>query len=367
MKILIFPKDINPYQELLYSPMRNNQNVRTKYVRRLPIFGAFLLPIIVMFRRIQGYRLIHVHWPAFTLDLPLSFNKKLSYYFFIYCIGIIKKLGFVIVWTVHNVMPHEPQTSNDRKTAAFLASEADAKIVHSSYTIEQMKELYFDTERAAVIPHGNYIDVYPRNMSRADARKRLQISSDKKVILFFGNIRSYKGVDDLLDAYRRTGNAKTCLVIAGSCDDSKLRRRIIESQSTMNIIFYDGRVRDEDVEVYFNACDLVCLPFKSITTSGSALLALSYGKPLVAPSQGSLLDMPKDVGYFYDPHAKNALEVALAMALKDKELAKRCRKAFAYAQTLSWDRIALETYELYQEVLEPETMPRNQGRANKKT
>lgn len=104
--------------------------------------------------------------------------------------------------------------------------------------------------------------------------------------------------------------------------------------------------------MYLRASDIVCLPFKTITTSGSALLALTFGKPIVAPRIGAIQDIPSDVGVLYDPRNNNALENALAEALSSSsKLFDMSRAAQKYSDTLSWDKIATRTFKVYEDVL----------------
>ena len=110
--------------------------------------------------------------------------------------------------------------------------------------------------------------------------------------------------------------------------------------------FDEGYAPDEKVPLYFAAADVVVLPFREVTTSGSAVLALSLGRPIVAPRIGALRDLPESVGFLY----KNGeLVAALSEALNaaPEELADRSAAARGYADSLSWDHIAAATLEVY--------------------
>jgi glycosyltransferase involved in cell wall biosynthesis len=142
------------------------------------------------------------------------------------------------------------------------------------------------------------------------------------------------------------------LIIAGKCLDETLNHKILEAQNNSNIDYYEGFIENSDVATYFKACDIVCLPFKAVTTSGSALLALSFGKPLIAPRTGALLDVPEDIGYLYDPTTPDALRKSIAKAIKEKaKLREKGDAALAYAKNLSWDSLAETTYKVYENVL----------------
>lgn len=356
MKILVFPYDKNPYQNLLYKAMKEEfPDLKVTYFRRLPFIGALAFPAFAVVVRVFGYQIIHIHWPAFSIGGKHSVFKKFSYLFFKLCMSTLKLTGYRIVWTVHNVLPHEPQTSNDLLLMQELSRSANAKIVHSSYTVNQMKIRELSIDNIVVIPHGNYINVYPDTISEAAAREKLNLASDEFVILFFGLIRQYKGVDSLLEATKELSQkySKLRVLIAGKCLDPEIEALIGNAGKEFNVSFHNGYVPNEDVATYFKAADLVCLPFKSITTSGSTLLALSFGKPLIAPRSGALTDLPENVGFLYNIAEASELKKALMNALDNKALTQeQGRNAAQYAKMLSWDKIANLTYKVYLSVLE---------------
>ncbi|HEV2413129.1 MAG TPA: glycosyltransferase [Candidatus Saccharimonadales bacterium] len=267
-----------------------------------------------------------------------------------------KLLGYRIVWTVHEVIPYNACTSNDVSVAKILSRISDAKIVHSKSTISQMRVMGLSTRNTILIPHGNYKNAYSDNLSASESRKRLKIKSHEMVILFFGLIRPYKGVDQLLDSF---GNLKAKfpdlhLIIAGKSRDEKMSLQIQQVAKNGNVIFVNDYIEDTEVGKFFKAADVVCLPFKTTTTSGSALLALTFGRALVAPKVGSLVDLPSSVGYFYDPADSTALEKNIEKAIKNRqEVRIMSRNAKRYANSLSWSSIAEKTLQLYSSVLKP--------------
>jgi len=354
MKILVYPKDANPYQSLLYTAMKkDNPKIKIRYIYNFPLLGSLPLLIIAPFMRILGFKLIHIHWPSFGMRLPSKINQAASYYIFLFTLKWLVLLRYRTVWTVHNVLPHESKTTNDLLCMQKLSFIADAKIVHSKLSLHQMDELGLSTNNTFVIPHGNYIGVYNDEVSRRHARAQLNHKEDEFVILFFGLIRPYKGLEALLDIIEANETyEQTRLVVAGMCSDASLRNRLIKLRDESKINYFDGRVPDENVAMLFKACDVVCLPFKTITTSGSALLALSFGKPLIAPLLGTLTDLPRDVGFFYDPNDPNGLENSIEIASsRTEDVSKISNNAYKYAKTLDWGTIGLQTNNLFLKVL----------------
>jgi beta-1,4-mannosyltransferase len=353
MKILVFPAYTNPYQSLLYGAMAAlRPDLEVSYSRYHRTLGSLPLLTSLPWKRFRGYRLLHIHWPSFGLSRNGPLSRHIASLMVPLTIYFAKLLGFRLVWTVHNVLPHEPQTLDDAKAARFLSRNVDAKIVLSHPAIRDMRCHGLDVNHVWVIPHGNYLGVYPDVITRSAAREHLAVRDNEILLLFFGRMRPYKGVSDLLSAFDRLNCPAAKLLLAGRVLDQALQREIRRATQKSNVIAHEGHVSDKDVATYFKASDVVCLPFRAITNSGSALLALSFARPIVAPRSGSLNALPSSVGYLYDPTSPGALDRSLADAISDHGgRAERGRAARAYAATLRWDAIAADTLRLYAHLL----------------
>jgi glycosyltransferase involved in cell wall biosynthesis len=262
----------------------------------------------------------------------------------------LKLLRFRIIWTVHNVVPHEGQTASDNEIAHRLAAEASAIIVHSPETLLQLSSLGLDESKAVVIPHGNYVDHYGAIPATIEARRNLGIAPTDRVLLFFGNIRPYKGIEDLLSVWDDLQSSAKTLVIAGTCSDADIMNSIRQAEKKAgNIRSHLRYIPDGEVSTLFAACDGVCLPVRNATTSGSAILAASFGKPLIAPRVGGLRDIDENAGFFYEPDLGGSLqdEVDSFFSAGADELGRRSRAAKRYADELSWPKIAKMTFSVY--------------------
>lgn len=353
MKVLVFPRDpgSNPYQKLLYDQLQKEQ-VEIEYLE-YSIRNLLLLPLILSSKYREGFRILHLHWPNFYVYKKIRFVKFASFLLSSYCIRAIRFSRLKLVWTVHNVLPHQSETSNDLAIAKYLAKHSSAKILHSKFTIEQMRELSMDTSNCHIVPHGNYEGVYPNNVTAKAARKKLGIDKAALVILFFGTVKEYKGVDSLINTFEKLDKQNVWLVIAGKCTEEVLKRKISEAaKRSGRIIFHPGFVTDDNVATYFQASDIVCLPFKSITTSGSALLALTLHRPLIAPATGALLDIPEVAGFFYNPLDINGLAGSLKLVIDNPKLIEdKVVGAGKYVSSISWNKVALQTKKVYDLVL----------------
>ena len=258
------------------------------------------------------------------------------------------------MWTAHNVLPHEGRDAYGRRITQYLAGVASTVIVHSKEATIELASLGISADKkTVVIPHGNYDGVYPTNLTRTQARAKLGIQPNDTAILFFGLIRKYKGVENLLQAFEQLQRPNVRLIIAGECQDAGLAKTIAKAaRKNKYILFINKSIPDIEVSNYFSAADISCMPFKNITTSGSAILAATFGKPLVAPKIGAMRDIPANVGVLYGPAEPDALLHALQKVLTSKQQRAEMSKASrAYAETLNWASIAAKTYEVYARIL----------------
>ena len=191
-------------------------------------------------------------------------------------------------------------------------------------------------------------------MTRLAARKKIGIKAGERVIFFFGAIRPYKGIEGLLEAFSKLESSNNLrLLIAGACLDNDLRKVIRgAARRDRRIIFADKLIPVKDVAMYFSASDIVCLPFTAVTTSGTALLAMTFGKPLVAPRSGAIKDLPSSVGVLYNPSKMHALSHGLTRMLSaDTDVTAMQKAAAAYAASLNWQTIAARTHDIYEATL----------------
>lgn len=346
MKVLVFPQDANPYQEQLYQPMRKHGLVVTylKLWGKSYTIGTLLLPIQLLLLRLQGYKIFHLHWTfPFVFPFKGKFWTVLSTVQFFVIITWIKVLRFHIVWTVHNVLPHNPQFLDDILAHRYLSGIVNRKIVHSNATIDQMHLYKYNTENVTVIPIGSFVGVYPNNITKQTAKKNLGLEQ-RFVYLFFGRIERYKGVIELISAWHHMPPQAVLLVVGDVRD--KLLQEQITSQSNENILFRLGYLPDDQIQLYMNTADIVVFPFNRITTTSSVLLACSFAKTFIAPLKGNIQELPSDIGFFYQ-EGQDLNKVLNHIYLNQDQIAVKELSAYQYAKSLSWDNISNQTIAIY--------------------
>jgi beta-1,4-mannosyltransferase len=355
MKILAFPKDSNPYQEFLYKELRSKYNLTVEYYeneffdKHAFILGIPAMPFRLLNYRLKGFNVFHLHWfYGFLIPIKKPLNYYLSSLYIYAFILFLKLLRFKIIWTVHNIEPHSREFLNDKSIYKFVASFSDKLICHSESTINDLQDIGINTNKVEVIPIGNYISIYENVINRNEARMKLNLNNEDTVLCFFGRVMKYKGIEELLPIFKNLNNKNIKLIIAGKCDDQELKNTI-ESYKNLNNLILDLRfISDNEIQMFMNASDLIILPFKKITTSSTVIMAFGFSKSVIAPRIGAIKDFPDEIGFFYNNKDVNGLENAINKSINDKSLIiEKGHAAFKYAQNLSWDKIAEQTYNLY--------------------
>jgi glycosyltransferase involved in cell wall biosynthesis len=358
MEVLVFPRDPNPYQELLYKEVAA-LGVEVIYLGRVTPFGSLnllLLPAELAVRRMRGARIVHLHWVwAFlwpeTDRFPVLRHAALAWFkLFLRCVRL---LGLRLAWTAHNVLPHSPVFPDDIAARRLLVSQCDVVFCHSSWTLSGLAEIGVVPRRHAVIRHAplQRPASSPAPVSPAPRPSR---ANGTREILFFGKVFDYKGVEDLLQALARQPEPRVHLTIAGQCSDAGLRSRIeaIAREAGERVSLLLHHIPDSDIERLMRQADVVVLPFRRITTSGSALLALGYGKPLVIPALPALADLPDDAVFRYDGSVTALASTLQSVAsVDDSVLARMSAAALAYCSEATWSQAASTTVAEYREAL----------------
>jgi glycosyltransferase involved in cell wall biosynthesis len=347
MRVLVFPRDPNPYQGLLYGEMQN-LGVRVTYIGELTpsrTINLLLLPLEIGARRIAGARLIHLHW-VFAFALPgarrFPLMRWVAQAWFLGWLRTCRVLGLRLAWTAHNVLPHEPVFGDDVAARRALVRASDIVLAHSQSALADLAALGAVAGRRAVIQHG------PISPAPSAASLRIPGAGDAaRRFLFFGRVHEYKGIDDLITAFAAMpDDVAAHLTVAGQCDDPRLRSRLnaLSRRGGARVVLRLERVPEAEMTALLAAADVVVLPYRRVTTSGSAMLALGQGRPLIVPDLAGLSGLPDQAVLRYDGQVP-ALTAALArLAGADGEaLAAMSAAASAYASRTTWREIAERT------------------------
>lgn len=232
------------------------------------------------------------------------------------CLGtilrIIKKNKHTkIICIADNIIPHEKRLGDKAFTQYFI-KPVDAFIIMSQQVMNDLRS-FTQQKKAVLLPHPLY-DNFGQKITKKEAREKLGIAENEKIILFFGFIRKYKGLDILLNAMNLLKNTKTeasgvKLLIAGEFyDDPKFYDTEIERLGIKDsVILHTHFIKDSEVKNFLCAADVVVQPYRNATQSGVTPLAYHFEIPMIVTNVGGLPSMVADgkVGLVAEPEPKS--------------------------------------------------------------
>ncbi|HET8654111.1 MAG TPA: glycosyltransferase family 4 protein [Longimicrobiaceae bacterium] len=265
----------------------------------------------------------------------------------------LRRNGTAILWTIHNLEPHERDTFVDQLGRRTLARMADLRVCHSQATRAQVLSRYGGSpERTVLMYLGNYADT----LSGADdpvAAGGACRPAGKRTLLCFGNIRGYKGVDLALDAARILGDDYH-LVVAGRPISEELERDLRDRASGLPNVRLDLRfLGDSEISPLMSAADCVLLPYRAITGSAALLAALTHGCGVVTsdlPYFREILEMEPDAGVMHEPGSADALARAISEFFSRSPSA-RGEAARRLSERFSWSHVIVPVAERIREIV----------------
>ena len=235
------------------------------------------------------------------------------------CLGFIlrqikKNKQTKIVCIADNIIPHEKRFG-DKAFTKYFVQPVDAFITMSDKVMTDLK-LFAPTKPTQLVAHPLY-DNFGEKVSKEEARLKLGIKNEELILLFFGFIRKYKGLDLLLNAMKIIKNSNfniqnSKLLIAGEFyEDRKAYDEQIEKLDLQeNLILHTDFIPDSKVKYYLCAADVVVQPYKNATQSGVTPLAYHFEKPMIVTNVGGLPSLVPNnkVGLIAEPNAESIAE-----------------------------------------------------------
>ena len=230
---------------------------------------------------------------------------------------IKRRTNIPIVFICHNVMPHDSGGPLDWRLATTVLRQGDAFIVHSEQDRHRLQ---------ALLPHASVVKTHLPTYaelarhsipaSEDDLRRHLGLSEDRPVLLFFGFVRPYKGLEYLVQALPLVlEKLRVQLLVVGEFWSSAefYRRYAQEFGVDEAIVFVDRYIPNEELGAYFDLADVVVLPYISATQSGVVQLAFGFAKPVITTRVGGLQEVVKDgyTGLLVAPQDEAALAAAI--------------------------------------------------------
>jgi D-inositol-3-phosphate glycosyltransferase len=340
-----------------YLNLRGNQNhyapMKEKIVRVL----RYYLRLIKYASKTES-QIFHILW----LNKFTYFDRTILNLYY-------KILGKKLIFTAHNINMGERDRNDtvlNRLTLKFMYKIVDHIFVHTEKMKQQLIEDFdMEKEKIALIPFGINNYVPSSQLASTEAKDRLHLGAELKVMLFFGQIAPYKGLDYLIAALKEltTFYSDIRLIIAGGIKQGWKQywrniENVIDSHGLDKyVIKRIGFVPDEEVEIYFKAADVLILPYRDISQTGVLFLGYNFGLPAIATDVGSLRediiqgktgficeaenprDLAEKIGMYFSSHIYTARE----------ESRRRIRKWAT--QKYSWEVVAGITHRVYEGLL----------------
>ena len=332
----------NPYNALLFTALQNvGVEVKEFSVQRL-LLGPHA-------------DVLHLHWaPTSRIRGHSRRRVRRTSLELMLLLRAARLREMKIVWTVHDIGAHDRRAHSDLEKPYWsrVAHYLDALISLSSAALDQVRERYpaLTTVPAFITRHGHYRGAYPRNIGPEEARKRMGIGSAANVYSFVGQMRPYKNLPVLLRAFRDLDDPEAILLIAGMLKLDGTRAEFDELVSAdRRVKVFGGFIDDASMQLYLEAADLVVLPYRDILNSGSAILALSFDRPVLVPAHGSMTELAEDVGTDWVLTYDGSLTTQTLE--RSMTAAKQKKGERAPLSRLEWSEIALQTRDIYAALL----------------
>ena len=295
--------------------------------------------------------IIHVQW-VLLVDRGISLE--------LWLLKLAKKRGSKLVYTVHNLLPHDPAKDY---TKAFdrVYGQMDGLICHTRETRDRMiAEFGVDPRKLWVIPHGPLFYDY-ESVEKQEAKRRLGFSPEHFVVLYQGLVRRYKGLDFLLVAWNelRRKQPKARLLIAGRGEDADMEmvRAKVQALGLESSVRLDLRyITSEELPIYYQAADIAVYPHREITQSGALMTGIAFRKPIVATNLTGFREALEDyasavfVEYGDVKRLAELLEQVIGNLAKAESLAS---SSSTQDSLTTWRIIAQQTRSCYEKVLLP--------------
>ncbi len=282
---------------------------------------------------------------------------------------IARLFGHKTVLTVHNVNAGKRDNKDsfyNRFTLKVLYHTCHHLVVHTPASrIELMTDFKIDSRKISVIKHGMNNKVTVLGLTKSQARQLLEIPMDRKVILFFGNIDYYKGLDVLLESIHfleEELKKDLTLIIAGNIKSTEYSNVVLEmienSPIKKEIISHIRYIRDEEIEPFFQAADTIAMPYRDIYQSGVLFMAYNFGLPPIATRVGNFENDIQEAKTGILAQGEGVIAFSHAITqffnsemFKNIELTRQYIKTWS-AKQYSWDSIGAQTYDLYKQLVE---------------
>jgi beta-1,4-mannosyltransferase len=280
----------------------------------------------------------------FNRDKLKWFEKNITY---------LKNQGKHILWTWHNVEPHENVSELDFYGFQILANNSDLIIFHSDWAEAQSRKNHQIRSKTIIMSLGNYNGVYPEPRERSVVASELGFDLAKPIVGCLGSIRGYKGLDIACEAIDRIGDSVQFLC-AGSPHPAFDLNSLEHKISKINhAVLIPRMITDQEFSDYANLCEFLLLPYKKITGSAALLASLTLKRGVIAsdlPFFREVLSKEPNAGLLVEPNDPDALASAITSYL-NVPANIRSTAAYNLSDQFKWSKVVMPVVKSLQDII----------------
>lgn len=323
---------LHPYTNYTNSYINNLKKYLCTYNKNIDIVGKNFKRDIFK----EQYDIVYLNWIE---GYVAQKNKLLSYIYLClikYMLVFWTKKNKIIVWTYHNKFPHE---SKDMKIAKkimnIMFKYSNIVIVHSEDSKKYCESVHGKNTKIMYYPHPNYISNY-KNVLKSKSNKSINIG-------FFGAIKPYKGIENIIDSFKHIKETNINLKIIGRPYSKEYKERLECMVRDDNRISLDLRfIDDDEISDVFSEIDILVMSYgeESFLISGSAILSFSMKTPIIAPKIGMFNDYKEsEFVFLYEKDNYLSFEnvVKKVSHLNKENINYLGEKSYKYVETLDWN------------------------------
>ena len=297
----------------------------------------------------QKRNIIHIQWLRFDFIDGVLFPLA------------SKLMGHKVVYTAHDVVPHDDDTSLNRFIFKLIYRTQDHIVVHTNYIRERIiDEFHINPEKISVIKHGIYKLEKEPEINPGKYKKMLGINENEYVLLFFGIITGYKGLDllaDSLDLLKKETKIPVRLIVAGRVQKGfeEEMEYLKNERLTEGVDFYLRFIEEEEVNQLFGAADLTVLPYREASQSGVMFMSYTHGVPVIAPELGGFPDdiVEGENGFLFKTHDELSLKQMILKAnskwgVNNRKIRRNITQLTS--EKYRWEKSAEDLIEIYKDL-----------------
>ena len=290
--------------------------------------------------------IIHVQW--------LRFNFMDGIFFPL----LARLLGHTLVYTAHDVIPHNVDNKRVRFLFRLIYRSQNSIIVHTNFNRDRIhNEFGISKRKISVVKHGVYHIPEDQRMDFESSKDRLGISRDDFVLLFFGIITEYKGLDLLAESLkilREKSAQRIRLIVAGRVQTGfeEQMTQLKEQQLGEGVIYFLRFIKSEEVSLLFGAADATVLPYREASQSGVMFMSFAHGVPVIAPDLGGFPDdvVEGEMGFVFETNNPESLSQTIIRTISRfgrNNISDRKNIVKITSEKYQWDESASTLVRIY--------------------